>query len=429
MRSATKLILGFLAIAWAMLPIPALAANLDLLHASIAASYVALSAKLAEYQKLPCLTSDSADHLKKFQQSSLAQQTALTISYQSYKAIVSKPMDGNGRCDGGFDSVVVESEKRRKQTEEFKKAVNKINDGQRQADEKNFGGAEIDMPDDADGFQCSSKGSEIYDAIELSQAAVFVNMGAFSQGVAAVEENFRSYIATNKALGSSCGAASSGLSGVFSADIPGVNAGAAPYSGSEQPHGNSGISGSIDNANLNGKGGSRSDSAISASAGGGDSFETSFDQNLSNDKAAREFSRAEQKIREGKLAYHSVTGSEKHSGRGDLLGAITNMAELSEKSEAKFSAETTEAETASDTSEPGEAIATPTLSAGAGGTTLTTAQTQEEANTELAKRIPASGPSAPAAKAMPRAEISPAEAPSLFQLVHFRIMQNSQQFQ
>jgi hypothetical protein len=83
--------------------------NLTLLHAGVQLSFKNLSDSLDEFQSLPCLTPAAAEHLANYQANSATVYQAFEKHYGGYMTSMQKPMQGNGRCEGGFDSVAKES--------------------------------------------------------------------------------------------------------------------------------------------------------------------------------------------------------------------------------------------------------------------------------------------------------------------------------
>jgi|GEM_PF-4971927 len=174
-------------------------------QARLAVSFLSLSAPLEELGSLPCLTREARDHVNKMQGTATKTQSYLTKNYNMYVAAVTKPMSGNGKCDGGFRSVAQESEYRRQITGEYQAA---LYDNQRYfADSlnQNIIFASIDMPDDSEGQKCADKAEDLHDQAKAAGEAVNETITALRVGTVATGNKFAQYTAKNSGLGDDCG--------------------------------------------------------------------------------------------------------------------------------------------------------------------------------------------------------------------------------
>jgi hypothetical protein len=225
-------------------------ANLAVLQLQTGASFLALSSKLDDFQSLQCLTPKARQHLGNLQGNTALVQQRLEKQYQDYQAFVTRPMEGNGRCNGGFNSVAVESEKRRVRTAQMATQIHNLRAQLANAVDDDLVGAEIDMNDESDGLKCADQGFELYDEAELSGNSTQLSMLAFQTGVLDVEKRFKAYVAVNSGLKDDCGSLPSDLSkGLFvgPAGIGGV-VGAVPRGKSK--NGASTVTGEIRNDSL-----------------------------------------------------------------------------------------------------------------------------------------------------------------------------------
>lgn len=185
--------------------------NLAVQHAATLASLAALSASLEEMGALGCVLPDAKERLGRLQGTVNKAQAYFGKVYKIYVTGVTKPMQGNGKCDGGFQAVAAESEQRRQMTEEFETVVQDMQRKLARAMNDDLLDVDIDMPDESDSQDCADKGEELHDAARAAGLAANAAITRFRAGTVLTERKFGAYTAKNTGLGDDCGSLTAGM--------------------------------------------------------------------------------------------------------------------------------------------------------------------------------------------------------------------------
>lgn len=174
-------------------------------QAKLAVPFASLTSSLEELSSLPCLTKEAREHVTKMQATAAKTQTYLNKNYGLYVSTVTKPMSGNGKCDGGFRSVAQESEYRQQITEQYQKVLHDNQTYFADGLNQDLISATIDMPDDSAGQTCADKAEDLHDQAVADGAAINENITALRLGTVATGNKFARYTAKNTGLGDDCG--------------------------------------------------------------------------------------------------------------------------------------------------------------------------------------------------------------------------------
>ena len=227
----------------------AAAANLTLLHEGVRQSFQNLSDSLDEFQSLPCLTKKASEHLAGYQANAGTVFQTFHKHYGTYIVNVTKPMQGDGKCDGGFSSVAKESDVRQKASVDYSTKITAMQAQFNLAMAGDFDDADIDMPDESESGDCEKTGAKMYDIVQLNGALVNTSVTAFRSGVDETARNFQAYTQVNKGLQGNCGSQMSSLANVATT-ATGNAAPVAPVPGGKSESTASTITGKIDDPSL-----------------------------------------------------------------------------------------------------------------------------------------------------------------------------------
>lgn len=183
---------------------------------------------LAKFSELPCIGKKSRKKISSLANHANVISHTIEREYKSYMDTVSKPMEGNGKCDEGFGSVAVESSKRASKSRIMK---NRISDVQRFGGEvakNNFFDPKISI-NLTHGRGCYAKGKELYKKISDTSEVLHVGFDGMKSSFQYEESRFMQFQATNASQGVKCGAADGSL-------VHPVAAGREPSSGPEMTY-------------------------------------------------------------------------------------------------------------------------------------------------------------------------------------------------
>ena len=128
---------------------------LSIASAALAAKMLAYSGLVASFKDKPCLEDSSKDHLDELQKNIAAAQAATLGESQDLMKFIIKPMQGDGTCNGGFQAIALESQKRAERIAQSMDKMNKIAAALAQGSADNLIDAEMIM--NADDEECFQK--------------------------------------------------------------------------------------------------------------------------------------------------------------------------------------------------------------------------------------------------------------------------------
>ena len=99
---------------------------LPIATAGLAAKMLGYSGLVADYKDQPCLEDSSKEHLGELQKNISAAQTATQAESQELMKFIVKPMQGDGTCNGGFQAIAIESQKRAERIAQSMAKMNQI---------------------------------------------------------------------------------------------------------------------------------------------------------------------------------------------------------------------------------------------------------------------------------------------------------------
>jgi len=154
--------------------------------------------------KMPCTSPATNKAVQALRQSTSELSELVNGDMKTYMERVSSSMEGNGRCDGGFQSVKKESEERARLSQRLGSRVKRLQSAyEKRADallfkrEMVFNGL--------GGFECFAKASSSLEKIEEQTKDLGTKLQAVLQSLAFEEKRFQEFKTVNAGLEARCG--------------------------------------------------------------------------------------------------------------------------------------------------------------------------------------------------------------------------------
>ena len=93
---------------------------------------------IAGFLSLPCVTDSGKGFVSGLQAATTKAMKDIEAEYNDYMAFVIKPMEGNGKCDGGFQGVEIEAHRRHERSMQAAHRVKSIANAYRDATQANL---------------------------------------------------------------------------------------------------------------------------------------------------------------------------------------------------------------------------------------------------------------------------------------------------
>jgi hypothetical protein len=223
--------------------------NYQPVNVSQALSVTAYASAIDVLEKLKkrkdCMDSKTFAHLGKLSDGFQQSFTQFQAEISAYMSTIAKPMQGSGKCDGGFQSVALESSDRSQKSINEESRIALIHTALDLVYYQNYQNVEWNFDGSKD-LSCALSVTQLghkFDGSHAALSASFSQMKASLDGEAKV---FLSYKQTNEKLAEDCGG-SGGLS--LSDRAPSSNGGATLKIGTIQGNSPQGVSSITGNTN------------------------------------------------------------------------------------------------------------------------------------------------------------------------------------
>ncbi len=159
---------------------------------------------IASFLALPCVTDTGKGFVTGLQSATAAAVKSAQAEYHDYMMFVTKPMEGNGKCDGGFQGVETEAHNRQQRSIEAANRIQRIADDYNAATQANLFGPVIIYSNVA-GEGCENSASDGYDALESGAHKMANQFAALRKSMLFEADQFGIYEARNRDLRIRCG--------------------------------------------------------------------------------------------------------------------------------------------------------------------------------------------------------------------------------
>jgi hypothetical protein len=173
-------------------------------EASFKAAMTANQIAIAGFLSLPCVTDSGKSFIGGLQAATTKAMKDAEAEYKDYMAFVTKPMEGNGKCDGGFQGVEVEAHRRHERSMQAAHRIQNIANAYQGATQANLFGPVIIYTNFA-GESCLNSASGGYDALETGANNVQAAFDLVRNSMLYEADQFAVYEARNRGLRIRCG--------------------------------------------------------------------------------------------------------------------------------------------------------------------------------------------------------------------------------
>lgn len=181
------------------------AAGLEGLKNNVSNSMALLQGNLASFTDLPCLRPNAQDHMHGFQADTAGMSRYFNGTHKEFMTRAQKPIEGNGKCEGGFNAVAKGAADRAWDSYEWGMGVYGLQTRFSQSFDDHVNSQPLHVADTPESGDCEYSSIEMYKGIQQNGNLVNSSLNAYRNGVKAVQDGFVKYHAANSRLESNCG--------------------------------------------------------------------------------------------------------------------------------------------------------------------------------------------------------------------------------
>lgn len=159
---------------------------------------------IASFLDLPCVTDSGKGFVTGLQAATTKAMRDAEAEYKDYMTFVTRPMQGNGKCDGGFQGVETEAGRRHERSMQAAYRIQKIAKAYQAATQAQLFSPVIIYTNVA-GEGCLNSASDGYDALETGAKSVQASLEQVRQSMLYEADQFAIFEARNKGLRVRCG--------------------------------------------------------------------------------------------------------------------------------------------------------------------------------------------------------------------------------
>ncbi len=168
-------------------------------------STTALMLNLSNLAQLGCLTPKSKSEVTNLYNSTGQALNVLHKEYSDYMLVVSKKMNGEGSCNGGFESIAKESDLRATRSKQARDRLGKIQSYVASNNAAHFVAPEISVTN-SKGKKCYKVGTAYLNQLPVQMTQVSAGFTQMQNSATLELENFSKYSEQNLTLADKCGA-------------------------------------------------------------------------------------------------------------------------------------------------------------------------------------------------------------------------------